>query len=337
MSTGPERIVRRGFIKSWPAQWIQHIDGSNRENGIFYFRKTVNLLAKPKQFIIHLSADNRYKLYVNGISVSSGPVRSDLHHWRYETINIAPQLRAGKNVLAAVIWNFGQLRPVSQITHETAFILSGDSPTEDNINTSQINNWKSHRSEAYAPIQFIGEFGQRKYYIVCPGEDVDGAKYDWGWNQIDFDDSVWSVVRDLGNGRPRGQFGTTVWQLIPSPIPPLMEEYRRFSRIRWQNYNYFSNAFLQSSSPVTIPPNLKVSVLIDNDVLTTSYPELLVSGGKGSILSIRYGESLFDQNQLKGNRNDIEGKTIEGNQDIFRPDGGENRNQVLLKGLPNIS
>ncbi|MEO8108637.1 MAG: hypothetical protein ABI594_01325 [Ginsengibacter sp.] len=34
--------------------------------------------AKPRAFVIHLYADNGYKLYVNDSLVSVGPVRSDL-------------------------------------------------------------------------------------------------------------------------------------------------------------------------------------------------------------------------------------------------------------------
>ena len=42
-----------------------------------------------------MSADNRYRLYVNGEQVASGPQRSDVMHWRYETIDLAPRLRSG--------------------------------------------------------------------------------------------------------------------------------------------------------------------------------------------------------------------------------------------------
>ena len=77
-------------------------------------------------FLIHVTADNRYKLYVNGELVSLGPARGDLHHWRYESVDIAPHLKTGKNVLAAVVWNFGELAPEAQITNRTG--LAGPGP-----------------------------------------------------------------------------------------------------------------------------------------------------------------------------------------------------------------
>jgi hypothetical protein len=46
--------------------------------GVFYFRKNIDLAAKPAMFIVHVSADNRYKLYVNGTLVSLGPLAAIL-------------------------------------------------------------------------------------------------------------------------------------------------------------------------------------------------------------------------------------------------------------------
>ena len=52
-----------------------------------------------------------------------GPARGDLHHWRYESVDIARHLKAGKNVLAAVVWNFGELAPEAQITNQTGLLV----------------------------------------------------------------------------------------------------------------------------------------------------------------------------------------------------------------------
>lgn len=79
---------------------------------------------------------------------------------------------------------------------------------------------------------------------------------------------------------------------------------------------------------IVIPPNTKCSVLLDNEVLTTAYPKLLVSGGKGASVEIKYAEALFDAKLAKGNRNDIDGRDFHPRRltrDIFRFDGGNNR------------
>jgi len=107
----------------WKAWWITHPDGPQREFGVFHFRKNITLDSIPQHFMIHVSGDNRYELFVNGERVLEGPARGDLDHWRYETLDIAPHLVAGQNVLAAVVWNFAELAPQAQMMNETGFIV----------------------------------------------------------------------------------------------------------------------------------------------------------------------------------------------------------------------
>ena len=49
---------------------------------VFHARRAVDLPARPARFVVHVSADNRYRLFVNGAEVLSGPQRSDVAHWR---------------------------------------------------------------------------------------------------------------------------------------------------------------------------------------------------------------------------------------------------------------
>ena len=93
--------------KRWDAFWIAVPGAALHDYGVFHFRKKISLDQKPSSFIIHVSADNRYKLYVNGTMVSFGPARSDIYNWNFETVDIAPYLQKGNNILAAVVWNFG--------------------------------------------------------------------------------------------------------------------------------------------------------------------------------------------------------------------------------------
>jgi alpha-L-rhamnosidase len=86
--------------KPWKAQWITGAvsEQSNKEYGVYKFRKTITLTTKPASFVIHVSADNRYKLFVNGRQVSQGPARGDMYFWNFETLDIAPYLQAGMKV-----------------------------------------------------------------------------------------------------------------------------------------------------------------------------------------------------------------------------------------------
>jgi len=56
----------------WKAQWIAWPDLPQRDTGIFHFRKTLDLSTLPQQFVVHVSADNRFLLFVNGQRVGEG-------------------------------------------------------------------------------------------------------------------------------------------------------------------------------------------------------------------------------------------------------------------------
>ncbi|MBV9306048.1 MAG: hypothetical protein JOZ45_07905 [Acidobacteriaceae bacterium] len=107
----------------WKAQWIASPDAPARDAGVFHFRKTINLPNSPASFVVYVSADNRFILYVNGKQFGAGPASSDLFHWRYETFDLAPLLHTGDNIIGATVWNFGIQTQVAQMSDRSAFIL----------------------------------------------------------------------------------------------------------------------------------------------------------------------------------------------------------------------
>lgn len=99
----------------WTARWIAAPGSSGTEFGVYHFRKAFEYNETGQPFIIHVTADNHYRLFVNGVSVSSGPARSDLANWNYETVDISPYLKIGKNSIAATVWNFAEYRSYSHL------------------------------------------------------------------------------------------------------------------------------------------------------------------------------------------------------------------------------
>src|SRR5260370_19458555 len=141
-----EALVRR----AWTARWIAAPKAPANDYGVYYCRRSFDLAAKPERFVVHASGDNRYQLFVNGHRVAWGPARGDLFHWRYETVDLAPHLRAGRNVLAAVVWNFGIHAPQAQVTQQTGFLLQGAGETEKAVSTDRT--WKAVPRAAYSPL-----------------------------------------------------------------------------------------------------------------------------------------------------------------------------------------
>lgn len=311
--------------KPWSAYWINHPGATFTEYGVFHLRKEFQLDEKPGEFIVHVSADNRYKLYVNGEIVCLGPSSGDIMHWRFESIDIGPFLKPGENIIAALVWNFGGLKPVAQLSYQTAFILQGNSEKEEIVNSN--SSWKILESEAYSPVS-----GKVPGYFFATGpcDRVEAVRYPWGWDEAGYNDSSWAKPQQLSVGMSVNNGSHIDWGLEPRQIP-LMERYDQcFARIRRTENVDVTQEFLQGKEPLKISANQKVSFLLDQGALTTAYPKLLVSKGKGSEIKLTYAEALYDENRQKGNRDVVEGKRIVGYSDYFLPDGGENREFIPL-------
>jgi alpha-L-rhamnosidase len=308
------------------AQWIACPGAPRREFGVYFFRKTFNLTKAPGHLVIHVSGDNRYQLYVNGNRILLGPAKGDLFHWRFETADIAHYLRTGENALAAVVWNFAEQAPMAQMTNETGFLLEGDAAPADQVNTDR--SWRVIASTAFKMIP-VGDQTRHVYTVVGPGERIDGTQYPWGWQQVNYDDSRWQNAVELTHAGPRGaQDSPSRWLLVPRTIPFMEERQERLKHIRhYQGPAGFHpyDAFLAGHSPLAIPAYTHAILLCDQGFETTTYPEVITSGGRGALITLTYAESLFDQDHQKGNRNVIEGKHIEGYTDQFVADGGTNR------------
>lgn len=311
--------------KKWNAHWIVASGESADEYGVYHFRKTITLPEKPTVFIVHVSADNRYKLYVNGQMVSHGPARGDLFHWNFETLDISYYLKPGKNVLSAVVWNFGDYRAEGQISLRTAFILQGNSSREEIVNTN--SSWKALRNKGYEPLQpdLINT-----YYAAGPGEKIDYRKYPSAWETEKFNDEGWQLAQQLNNGIPKGVFDwPNEWMLVPRSIPQMELIPQRLFRVRNANGIQLPGDFPAGKVSFTVPANKKVNFLLDQDHLTNAYPVLHFSQGKDAVISLSYAEALYideksddwRNEQKKGNRNEIEGKRFVGLKDEIISNG----------------
>ncbi len=324
-------IAQRSALQQWSASWIDDPNASATAPGVYHFRKDFELPAKPQKFPIRISADNRYRLLVNGVEVSNGPARGDLLHWRYESVDIAAHLRPGRNVIAALVWNMGEFKPAAQISLRTALVIQGDTPEAAVVDTG--TGWKVFSSRAYSFRRVEGD-DTGGFYVAGPREDLDASLYPWGWEQPGFDTSKWTDAKPIVQ-----QFASPValargsqingsaaeWQLVPRSIPLPEQTPTRFASVRRAEGISVPPGFVEGRNPLVVEPHSKVTILLDQGSLMVGYPVLQTSGGTGAIANLVYAESLFDAAGNKGNRNEIEGKTIRGLRDSIRFDGGKDR------------
>jgi hypothetical protein len=308
---------------AWPSSWIACAGAAARNPGVYHFRKRIILAEVPGRYVVHVSADNRFVLFVNGSRVGEGPARGDLDHWRYETFDISGVLRKGENVLAATVWNCGALAPLAQMSDQTGFLVQGDTNAEMAANTGPSWEAEEEKGETFEPIRSADV---PNYYAASPGEVLDAARYDWDWQTSA---GAWAPAITVGTGEP-GRYpkatpvgtgsGVNRWLLVPDPLPPMESSEAGVGRIvRVEGMPAVAGL------PVTVAAHARVSLLFDRGAMTTGYPDLVVGQGKGATVRITYAEALVDEKGHKGNRNEIANRHILGLNDTFLPDGGAHR------------
>jgi alpha-L-rhamnosidase len=314
---------------NWKARWIRVPGAPASEYGVYHFRRAFTLDAKPASFVVHVSGDNRYQLYANGVRVAWGPARGDLKHWRFETVDLAPHLAAGRNVLAAIVWNDGPYAAVAQISSQTGFLLQGAGQLEQVVNTDA--QWRCARNTAYAANPLAPEHATG-YYAAPPGERIDAALYPWGWEKPDFDDQSWAPAEAGKTAAGRyAQDSPAPWMLVPRSIPFMEETPERLSRVRRSAGVTPPAEFPRRAAPFKIPARARAKILLDQNHLTTAFPELTVSGGKGATVSLRYAEAMWKPGKPreKAHRDTVDGLVVLGNQDVFTADGGRRQFRTL--------
>lgn len=313
----PELLTKR-----WTARWITHPAAPKSDYGVWLFRRTLDLPAKPERFVVHVTADARYQLWVNGQPVCRGPQASDPQEWRYESVDLAPWLRVGANVIAAQVRGYGDAAPFASMGWRTGFLLQGDTAAERGADTGP--EWKVARADGYTPFQ-ADRAALHTFVVVGPGDRLDAAKHPWGWQEAGFDESGWVAARTFDFGKPQGWGTDLEYWLKPRSIPLLEETPERLARVVRASGVTLPKDFPAQAAPFTVPAGTTAAILLDRGHLTNAYPQLTVSGGRGATVTLRYAEGLFDAKGQKGHRDETEGRELRGLGDRFLPDGGAQR------------
>lgn len=325
----------------WHASWVTHPIAPLREPLVLHFRRFVTLGAAPTSYVVRVSADNRFILYVNGKRVGDGPARGDLDHWRYERFNLAPYLHTGKNLVTATVWNWGMFAPVAQMSDRTAFLLESEATGDDGISTP--GGWQVEIEHGRQALD-RKSVTMRAYMAAGPGEQINGALADWNWNTPADDNSNWVAVASPMRGSIFGNVnrahsadvrGDNPWGLVPDTLPHMAYTPTSAGNVvRIDSDVPDRDLMAFPDRPVSVPANTHLHILLDRKTLTTAYPILTVSGGKGSQIWLTYSEALYDNHDRKGDRDaiyytDAQGvkhpRRALGLRDEFLPDGGANR------------
>lgn len=328
------------------ACWIAVPGSSANGYGVYIFRKVISpasnssvrdgkditsIKSKEKEKRIRVSADNHYKLFVNGKIVSIGPARSDIKHWNYDEIDLAPYLHEGDNTIIAKVWNEGPHHCQATMTYRTGFYMQAVDDVVSELNTNV--DWDCIEDKSYSPVK-VKTTG---WYIAGPAERVDMHRY------ISSENGNWQKAKVINKANFIGQSGKdgtyTGWMMKRSELPQRELKLERLAEVRFSDNVKASKNFLQGTAPISIPANTKAQLVLDNRTLTNAYVTLNMSGGDNSKISLGYCESMFESlkpdtkgkgTPIKGNRNEINGKVFEGRTDTVISNGQQNQEFTSL-------
>ena len=100
-------MTGEGFTLSreWTARWIWHPHAPVKNAWVLLRREFV--MDDVENARLFISADTRYRAWVNGALLGDGPPQSQPYHQYYDEREIAPYLQKGPNCLAVLVHHQG--------------------------------------------------------------------------------------------------------------------------------------------------------------------------------------------------------------------------------------
>ena len=194
-------------VSHWPARWIWTDGDPKPRNCYLMARRTFDLRGDAAQAELHISAADRYVLWVNGRYLGRGPARSDPRRKSYDTHDVAAHLTSGRNVIAVQAYHYG-------------------------IEGSRGTGWGSSSGSSYSVGERAGLWAQLDLTLADGSAQTIGTDSDWvlrpaqgwrtdvelinslvgfievydagadpaDWTELDFDDGDWArAVEITGN------------------------------------------------------------------------------------------------------------------------------------------
>ena len=339
-------VADRNITGQYPIQsaaWIWHPDGLHQTPAVVRFRRTFSVPG-AQTVRMHISADERFELFVDGTRVGMGPDRGDLLHWSFHTYDLT--LDPGEHTLEALAWYLGEdLRPYAQISLKPGFILHAEGDWGEHLSTGtaawEVARVRGIRCENARQLEMPGLLCVGPAFVMDGRQSLDSAEW------------VEPVVVHLPPPHPqRHGVAHPGWALMPSQIPEQTFDTRSAGTVRavrageafgstrpispqdesserkgaWQT-------MLDGGESVSVPAGTSVEVIIDLNDYLCAYPEPCLSGGAGGELRVEWAETLYDSLELpieKGDRAQVAGKRFVGFHDAFVHAGGRARSYRSL-------
>lgn len=270
-------------------------------NGRFAYYRLEVTLEQKSELTIDISANSRYRLWVNEQPVLSGPCRSNQFRHYYETVELGKYLRTGKNVLAVQVLlcdsmyvkidpgdNRTPLNSVDTLPAGHRLAVEGTvKDAEGNILadvTTGKASWKVWLDNTYFLIKAPVVNGN----MGALTENIDFRLSPCGWRKIGFDDSRWREAERLEEVKAGFEmmFGVLkTFMMEERPIPLLYECPDTL-------YEELGEAVMKDDNFVEVEPGQSCVLLFNGETLFNAYPRYRIEGGRDAKISFTYFEKF---------------------------------------------
>lgn len=312
--------------------WTPVWGGEDKEQAcVVLFRKTVTLDSDVQEAAIRISADTRYKLYVNGQLMEIGPSKGDRQVWFYDTVDIAPYLTCGQNALAVAVLRYPEDPGAGNHslfrTAVPGLYVSG-SVTDAAGKVYDLGADASWRCRVDRSVQFCRE--EVRFAPLMIHEEAYGDASLQGWRSVNYDDRAWDAAQEYP--RSRVPEAVSPGNLQPRTIPYMYRQARRFDGVMALQQSAHTQAdwerFLAGEHVLTIPSHAEEIVEISAGAEMTGYIHAAFASGANADVELLYSESYVqdavegpEQIPVKGDRMDCAHGHLMGYRDVYHVAG----------------
>lgn len=315
--------------------WIWTPDWTAKDQQVprlVLFRHSLTITSMVKSAKVKVTADSRYKFYVNGKLVEVGPLKGNQKKWYFDSLDISDYLQVGLNVIAVKVLryppihlagNYGVVR-----TEMPGLFVQGEIKTEqENYPLLSDENWQTYNNHHFEIVSEASDFAPLQIYEKSSGTPV---LKDWLEPIADLTEWQSACEYDLAEVPPV----LKAENLTPRTVPFMRRQLSHFGGIKQLVQTQSSlatwNSFLIDNHPVTIGANQRSVVEITANAEQTGYLQLAVAGGAGTRIKMLQSEAYVTSQtnvvngltiHVKGDREDAEHGYLDGFFDTYTVGG----------------
>lgn len=224
------------------------------------FRKKFHLSKTIKKAKLYISADDYYKLYINGRFIGQGPAPSYHFKYNYNVLDITDYLNEGENTIAVHTLYQGLINRVWQ-SGDNRHGLILDVVADGEVIVSSDESFKAALHSGYREIGIAG-------YDTQFLEEYDSNAKEVGFHNSSFDDSAWEFAK--------------------------IHEYADYSTAEQKSKMLVFEKIYPKHTATK-----QNNVFVDFGSNYVGYLSIIAKGKKGDTVIIRCGQELDDENNVR--------------------------------------